>query len=64
MYGPSRMKITTTAIEEQKMPVFSYSKFIMESVRAFINNTGLTGHTCPVSANPQNTSLPHVTYGV
>jgi hypothetical protein len=49
------MKITATAIEEHKVPVVSYSKFIMESVRAYINNTGLTGHTCPVSANPQNT---------
>jgi len=55
------MKITTTAIEEHKLPVFSYSKFSMESVRASINNTGLTGHTCPVSANPQNTLLFHVT---
>lgn len=56
------MKITTTAIEEHTVPVFNYSKFSMESVRAFINNIGLKGHTHPVSANPQNTSLFHVIY--
>jgi hypothetical protein len=62
MYGPSRMKIL--AIEEQKMPIFSYSKFNTKSVRAFINNTGLTGHTCPERANPQNSLLSHVAYRV
>jgi hypothetical protein len=65
MYGPSRMIITTTAIEEHKVPVFPYSKFSMESVTAFINNTGLMGQTSPVSAHPQNTLLsPVVTYRV
>ena len=62
MYGPSKMKIL--AIEEQKLTIFSYNKFIMESIRAFINNTGLTGHTCPESANPQNSLLSHVAYRV
>jgi hypothetical protein len=64
MYGPLRMKITTTATEEHRVTVFSYSKFSMESARASMNNTGLTDHTCSVSANPQNILLFHVTYRI
>jgi hypothetical protein len=42
------------AIQKHKVSLISYRKFSMEIVGTVINNPGLTGHTCPASANPQN----------